>query len=428
VLSSEICPELIMSEISTTPLTAADGTPLKKKLAQAMFRSRVRAVGLVLPLLGFVFASFVFPILALMWQGVYNDTFERLMPNLTEELRIWDGVSEPTEEMYALLVLDLKQNRADRTIGKVASRVNQELSGTRSLFTSTARKVEKIEPPYRESLIKIKKKWGKLEVWQAMKLTNESLTPGYYATSLDKRYTVDQGFIERDKKRQIYTKLFIRTLFISGSVMFLCLLLGYPVAYLLATLPLKYSNLLMIMVLLPFWTSLLVRTTAWIAILQSQGVVNDLLVWVGITADDSRFSLIYNMTGTIIAMTHILLPFMILPLYSVMKTIPPSYMRAARSLGATPTLAFIRVYMPQTVPGIGAGGLLVFILAIGYYITPALVGGQDGQLISNMIAYHMQKSLNWSLAAALGGILLGGVLVLYWAYDRIIGIDNMKLG
>ena len=207
--------------------------------------------------------------------------------------------------------------------------------------------------------------------------------------------------------------------------MLLCLLLGYPVAYLLATLPLRYSNLLMIMVLLPFWTSLLVRTTAWIAILQSQGVVNDLLVWIGITGDESRFSLIYNMTGTIVAMTHILLPFMILPLYSVMKTIPPSYMRAARSLGARPTRAFIKVYMPQTIPGVGAGGLLVFILAIGYYITPALVGGQDGQL---MIAYHMQKSLNWSLAAALGGILLAGVLLLYWAYDRIIGIDNMKLG
>jgi putative spermidine/putrescine transport system permease protein len=182
------------------------------------------------------------------------------------------------------------------------------------------------------------------------------------------------------------------------------------------------------MVLLPFWTSLLVRTTAWIAILQSQGVINDLLVLVGVTTDDARFSLIYNMTGTIIAMTHILLPFMILPLYSVMKTIPPSYMRAARSLGATPTMAFLKIYMPQTIPGVGAGGLLVFILAIGYYITPALVGGQDGSLISNMIAYHMQKSLNWSLAAALGGILLAGVLLLYWAYDRVIGIDNMKLG
>jgi len=417
-----------MDQSTNQPITAADGTPLKKKLAQAMFRSKLRATGMVLPLLAFVLASFVFPIIALMWQGVYNDTFARLMPNLTEELRVWDGVSEPTEEMYALLVADLVQNRKDKTIGKVASRVNQELAGTRSLFTSTARKAAKLKPPYKEAVIKTKKKWGNLETWQAMKLTNQSLTPGYYATSLDARYTVDEGFVKKDDKRSIYTKLFVRTLMISGSVMFLCLLLGYPAAYLLATLPLKYSNLLMIMVLLPFWTSLLVRTTAWIAILQSQGVINDILVWIGVTADDSRFSLIYNMTGTIVAMTHILLPFMILPLYSVMKTIPPSYMRAARSLGATPTRAFIKVYIPQTIPGVGAGGLLVFILAIGYYITPALVGGQDGQLISNMIAYHMQKSLNWSLAAALGGILLAGVLLLYWAYDRIIGIDNMKLG
>ncbi|MDB3891622.1 ABC transporter permease [Alphaproteobacteria bacterium] len=417
-----------MDQSTNQPITAADGTPLKKKLAQAMFRSKLRATGMVLPLLGFVLASFVFPIIALMWQGVYNDTFSKLMPNLTEELRVWDGVSEPTEEMYALLVADLVQNRKDKTIGKVASRVNQELAGTRSLFTSTARKAAKLKPPYKEAVIKTKKKWGNLEAWQAMKLTNQSLTPGYYATSLDARYTVDEGFVKKDDKRSIYTKLFVRTLMISGSVMFLCLLLGYPAAYLLATLPLKYSNLLMIMVLLPFWTSLLVRTTAWIAILQSQGVINDILVWIGVTADDSRFSLIYNMTGTIVAMTHILLPFMILPLYSVMKTIPPSYMRAARSLGATPTKAFIKVYIPQTIPGVGAGGLLVFILAIGYYITPALVGGQDGQLISNMIAYHMQKSLNWSLAAALGGILLAGVLLLYWAYDRIIGIDNMKLG
>jgi putative spermidine/putrescine transport system permease protein len=330
--------------------------------------------------------------------------------------------------MYEALVIDLVQARKDKNIGKIATRVNQEFPGTRSIFTSTARKAKRLKAPYKEAVLKVNKDWGNIEIWRAMKMTSQSLTPGFYAASLDYRYTADQGFVAQNENRQIYVKLFFRTLFISGTVMLLCLLLGYPVAYLLATLPLRTSNLLMIMVLLPFWTSLLVRTTAWIALLQSQGVINDLLVLVGITVDDSRFSLIYNMTGTIIAMTHILLPFMILPLYSVMKTIPPSYMRAARSLGATPTLAFIRVYVPQTVPGIGAGGLLVFILAIGYYITPALVGGQDGQLISNMIAYHMQKSLNWSLAAALGGILLGGVLVLYWAYDRIIGIDNMKLG
>ena len=219
-----------------------------------------------------------------------------------------------------------------------------------------------------------------------------------------------------------------RTLFVSTAVTLFCLALGYPIAFLLSNLPLRISNLLMVLVLLPFWTSLLVRTTAWIAMLQGQGVLNDLFVALGITDDEDRFTMIYNMTGTLVAMTHILLPFMILPLYSVMKTIPPYYMRAARSLGATGATAFVRVYLPQTVPGIGAGSLLVFILAIGYYITPALVGGQEGSLISNFIAYHMQKSLNWSLAAALGGILLVGVLVLYWLYDRIIGIDNMKLG
>jgi putative spermidine/putrescine transport system permease protein len=184
----------------------------------------------------------------------------------------------------------------------------------------------------------------------------------------------------------------------------------------------------MIFVLLPFWTSLLVRTTSWIALLQSQGVLNDVFVALGVTADDQRLQLIYNQAGTIIAMTHILLPFMILPLYSVMKTIPPSYLRAARSLGADQVTAFRRVYVPQTVPGIGAGSLLVFILAVGYYITPALVGGQSGQLISNIIAFHMESTLNWNLAAALGGILLVGVVLLYWTYNRLIGVDNIKLG
>ena len=152
------------------------------------------------------------------------------------------------------------------------------------------------------------------------------------------------------------------------------------------------------------------------------------MVATGVVADENRIQMMYNQAGTIIAMTHILLPFMILPLYSVMRTINPSYVRAARSLGATSWTAFRRVYFPQTVPGIGAGALLVFILAVGYYITPALVGGADGQLISNLIAFHMTKTLNWSLAAALAALLLAGILLLYWLYDRLVGIDNLKLG
>jgi len=207
-----------------------------------------------------------------------------------------------------------------------------------------------------------------------------------------------------------------------------CILLGYPIAYLLATLPTRTSNLLMILVLLPFWTSLLVRTSAWKVLLQNQGVVNSVLVWMGVIDDAGRFALINNMTGTIITMTHILLPFMILPLFSVMKTISPSYVRAAKSMGATDFTAFRRVYFPNTVPGIGAGSILVFILSIGYYITPELVGGTSGVFISNRIAYHISSSLNWGLAAALGSILLALVLILYWAYDRVVGIDNVKLG
>lgn len=222
--------------------------------------------------------------------------------------------------------------------------------------------------------------------------------------------------------------LFWRTLWVSAAVAGLCLLLGYPVAALLARLPLKTSNLLMMLVLLPFWTSLLVRTTSWIVLLQGNGVVNDLLVWLGIVGEGGRLSLIFNVTGTLIAMTHVLLPFMILPLYSVMKAIPPSYVRAALSLGASPVTAFRRVYLPQTIPGVLAGTLLVFVLAVGYYITPALVGGQSGQLISNVIAYHMQQSLNWGLAAALGSILLVGVLLVYWLFNRLTGGQGLRMG
>ncbi|MEO1918146.1 MAG: ABC transporter permease [Paracoccaceae bacterium] len=410
------------------PVLAADGTPLKKKLAQALFVSRARAFGLVLPLLAFILVSFIIPILSLMVQGVKNDTYSANMPASTEIMKGWDGISEPTEKMFAALVLDLIKAREEKSIGRVATRVNREVSGTRSMFTKAARKAGKLEAPFMAAMLNIDEDWGNIEVWGAMKVSSQTYSAAFYAAAVDADYNADGSFERLDEKDRIYVYLFIKTLLVSLAVTLACLALGYPVAWLLASLPMRTSNLLMILVLLPFWTSLLVRTTAWIAMLQSHGVLNNVFVWLGITTDETRFSLIYNMTGTIIAMTHILLPFMILPLYSVMKGISPAYLRAAKSLGATNWTAFWRVYFPATIPGIGAGGLLVFILAIGYYITPALVGGQDGQLISNFIAYHMQKSLNWSLAAALGGILLVIVLAIYWLYDKVVGIDNMKMG
>ena len=412
------------------PLTAADGTPLKQRLAKSLFQSRLRAFGLAAPLLAFLIVFFVIPIGFLLFQGVYNPQFEEGMPRTTPLLAEWEGKDLPGEEVYAAVIADILEARQiDRALPtKVGARVNREISGATSLFKKTTRRAKNMEAPFKEAMIKADKKWGDIAYWHAMKRASHSYTSSFVLKALDLRIDETGSLAWQPEQVQIHLKLFLRTLEISLIVTLGTLLLGYPVAYLLGTLPARTSNLLLILVLLPFWTSILVRTTAWIAILQSQGALNDLFVFFGITSDDARFSMIYNKLGTLIAMIHILLPFMILPIYSVMKSIPPSYVRAAKSLGASNWTAFWRVYFPQTVPGIGAGAILVFILAIGYYITPALVGGQDGVMISNIIDGHMRSSLNYSLAAALGLVLMVFVLFLYWIYDRVVGIDNMKLG
>ena len=343
----------------------------------------------------------------------------------------WDDASgqPPGEEVFAALHRDLLAAVAAKAHTRLGSRLNYEQTGVASLLRKTGRRVKRMKEDgdLAAQFAKVHKSWADPETWATIKRFSSAYTSGYFLNAVDAKLGAT-GIEARPENERIYIFLFERTLLLSVAITLACLLIGYPVAFLLATLPMRSSNMLMILVLLPFWTSLLVRTSAWKVLLQQQGVINDTLVFIGLVADDGRLAMINNQTGTIIAMTHILLPFMILPLYSVMRTIPPSYMRAAKSLGATDWTAFWRVYFPQSVPGIGAGCILVFILAIGYYITPELVGGTSGTFISNRIAYHISSSLNWGLAAALGVILLAVVLVLYWLYDRIVGIDNVKLG
>ncbi len=413
-----------MSEL----LTTADGRPLKAALVKAERSKRIRAVVLVMPLFIFIFFSFLYPIALMLYRSVENPLIAQHMPLTVAALENWDGKDVPGEEAFAALAKDLTAARKSREIGKIATRLNFETGGLRSVITGTGRKAERWEPPYKQQFIDERPEWGMLETWATLKRLSPTVTTVNYLAAVDRKFDVQGNIVRADADYRIYVDLFMRTMWMSIVVTVACLILGFPVSYMLASLPLRQSNLLMILVLLPFWTSLLVRTTSWIVLLQTQGVINDLLVWVGIINDAQRIQLIFNAQGTVIAMTQILLPFMVLPLYSVMKTIPPSYLRAAESLGAHRFLAFWRVYVPNTLPGIGAGCLLVFILAIGYYITPALVGGQDGQMISNMIAFHMQKSLNWGLAAALGGILLAGVIILYWVYNKLVGIDRLKMG
>mgnify|MGYP000055757999 CR=1 FL=1 len=423
---------MILSDIATQPtddLTTADGVALKVSLRRAQRRNKMKALLLVAPLFAFLMAAFVLPIFDMLARSVDNSVVMTYMPRTVEALGPWDGKDLPDETVFSATVQDLAAGREARTIGKVASRLNYEIGGMRSLIMKSARKAAKMgDGPYKEALIKVDKRWADAKVWKLLQRESDPYTLSYYLSAMDMEYSEDGAMQAKPANMQIYVDLFVRTLWMSGLITFLCLLLGYPIAHLLANLPMRQANLLMIMVLLPFWISMLVRTTTWIAILQSQGILNDVFVWLGLVDDANRMQLIYNKTGTIIAMTHILLPFMILPLYSVMKTIPPSYMRAARSMGATAFTAFRRVYFPQTLAGIGAGSILVFILSIGYYITPALVGGQSGRFITNFIAYHMQQSLNWGLAAAIGSLLLAAVVALYLLYNRIVGVDNVKLG
>ena len=410
------------------PLLTADGTPLKVSLDRSLRRSKLRGILLVLPALLFLIIIFVVPIFNLLSRSVDDTLVNRALPRTFVAFESWDRQSLPEEAMFEAIFLDI--TKGDKyTVGKATTRMNYEKPGWRSLIKKSGRKFKKKikGPPYRDAMIKIDKRWGDVTFWQTLGAMKDPQTLGYFLNAVDRQYDANKHVVMKEKERRVYVMLWWRTLLLSLIVTVGCLAMAYPVAHLLATLPLRYSNLLMICVLMPFWTSLLVRIVAWMVMLQNNGVVNSTLVWSGILDDENRLPMMYNFTGTVIVMIQILLPFMILPIYSVMKTIPPSYMRAAQNLGAPPSLAFLKVYLPQTLPGVGAGVILVFIVAIGYYITPELVGGKDGQLIGNMIAYHMQKSLNWGLAAAMGSLLLAAILLLYWVYDRIVGIDNMRM-
>lgn len=412
-------------------LQTLNGVPLKKQIARALFKQKMRALLLIAPLLIFILITFVIPITDMLLRSIDNRIVSETLPQTTASLETWDSKSAqlPDEATYTALYNDLKQAIEQKNHTKLGTRLNYENSGMSSLFRKVGKDISKMKEgvSYKEQFLTADKAWGDLKTWNLLKLYSPKYTNGYFLAALDMKKTPD-GIERLPESERIYLNLFARTIFMSIVITALCLLLGYPIAWLLANLPMRTSNLLMILVLLPFWTSLLVRTSAWKVLLQQQGVINDILVWLGMISNTGRLELINNQLGTLIAMTHILLPFMILPLYSVMRTIPPSYMRAAKSLGATDWTAFWRVYFPQTIAGIGAGAILTFILAIGYYITPELVGGTQGTFISNRIAYHISSSLNWGMAAALGTILLTLVLVLYWVYDKIVGIDKVKLG
>jgi len=411
----------------TTAAAMLDDRGLARGLARSQRRIKLRAIALTLPLLLFLLATFVGPIGALLTKSVIDSDVPRILPRVTAALQNWDGRALPPEPAWIALADDIRAARAEGNLASAATRLNYDVTGYRSLLFTTGRRLpDKIEGSARDAFLEIDPKWGELETWGALRRAAGPVTDFYLLAAVELKRDASGHLAPEKDDEVVFRTILGRTLWIAGMVTLICLLMGYPTAWFLSQQSGPKAAILLFLVLLPFWTSLLVRTVAWVVLLQREGVVNDALLTAGLIVEPLK--MVFNRFAVYVAMVHVLLPFMILPLYSVMKSIPPSYLRAAASLGAPPLVAWLRVYVPQTLPGVGAGCLMVFIQALGYYVTPALVGGADDQMISYFVAFYASKTINWGMAAALALILLATTMALYAVYQRLIGLDRMRLG
>jgi putative spermidine/putrescine transport system permease protein len=380
---------------------------------------------LVAPLFFLLLLSFCLPIAALLARAVYDPTMHDALPRTAAALNASPGQGLPSDGVFVALGEDLLVAKQNDTLYNLAKDLNNLLPAARSHVLRTARGLQADKHVTRAELVALDPFWGEDSTWFAIRNGVRSFTTNYLLAALDLRWTSNGGIGPVPSDQAIYRTVFARTFAIAGGVTLATLVLGFPLAWLLANLSGPAAARLILLVLLPFWTSILVRTAAWTVLLQRSGILNELLVSLHII--NHPIDLMYTRTGLIIAMTHIQLPVTLLPIYSVMRTISPSQLRAAYSLGARPVAAFRRVYLPQVMPGVIAGCLLTFILCLGYFITPALVGGPADQLIANFISNYINVELNWQMAAALSCILLVLTLGLFAALARMFSIDRMKL-
>ncbi len=375
-----------------------------------------RAYLLLSPLLVFLLLFFLWPLWVVMKQSVSDDAVVSVLPRTAQAMRQWDGQSPPNADMKNALVADLRAVANDQqAVGNMVRRLNSEQAGYRTLMSKTL--VQLRDHPVAPDLENIDERWSDLRYWQAMNRLMSPVTDRHLLAAVDLERD-DQGNINAMAEGSSANReIMLRTFWIAAWVTLFCALVGYPYAMLLASTSGWVKSLLFAAVLLPLWTSLLVRTAAWFILLQDQGLINHLLQGLGLTAQP--LPLIFNRNGVVIAMTHVLLPFMVLPIYSVLIGIPKNLMPAAASLGAAPWRAFAKVLLPLSLRGILSGMLLVFMTAIGYYITPALIGGAGDQMISSIIAYYAMGAANWGMAGALGMVLLLACVLLYGVYARL---------
>lgn len=345
---------------------------------------------------------YLYPLLTVASQSVDNsalyDRFHRL------SAAIEDGT--PDERAAALLSDLITADRRD--LAEAARNLNQERSGFRSLLIDTGKNASGIAPTM-EALTAFDKRWGEHAYWDVLARNIAPVTWRHFQKATGFKPDKD-GTLTISEGDDIYLRIMLRTIVIATQVTALTLLLGYPLAYAAANGKARLATLVFMVVLLSFWTSILVRTTAWVVLLQTHGLLNNLLIALRIISEPLQ--LIFNRFGTVVAMTHVLLPFAILPIFNVMRTIPKSQGDASRSLGAGGVETFLRVYFPQTLRGVFVGGGTVFILSLGFYVTPALTGGPSDQMLSYYIADFVKKTLNWGMASVLSVMLFGCVVAI----------------
>ncbi|WP_217481897.1 MULTISPECIES: ABC transporter permease [Paraburkholderia] len=389
-------------------------------LARLNRDGKLRAVALVLPLAVFLFVFFALPLFNVLKAAVVNDAVKVGLPQTSKAISKWDGKSgvSPVIEQAVLKDAAWGSDNQDK-FGDAVRQLNADLPGFRSLMAKTQRAVSNAEGSDALSLklMEIDPRWSDSTYWLTIKRDSHVLTDNNLLAAVDMHRTAT-GDVESLPDGTSANRLIIsRTFLVSFLVTLLCVAIGVPYALIAAKATGWRRHLMLTMVLIPLWTSLLVRSAAWVVILQDHGVVNDTLVAIGAIAHPLQ--LIYNRTGVLLAMSQVLLPFMVLPVYSAIQAVPKNLMPAASSLGAKPLTAFTKVLLPLIFSGIVSGALLVFMSAIGYYITPTLVGGAGDQMISSVIAFYATGTADWGRAAALGLILLCATLVLYVAYARV---------
>jgi putative spermidine/putrescine transport system permease protein len=382
--------------ISETPMQQAGGARRCRWLVSKNL--------LLAPLVAFLLVTFALPISTLLFRSVQSEEMSSALPKTAELLKAWDGKDVPDDRLVLTFFQELSAARGTPVVTQLASRLNTELPGFRGLLMATARKTESFEQGnLREQLIAADARWGDPLYWQVMKRSAGPLTSFYLLSALDLQKAADGSIKTKNDDEAIFRIVFARTFGVSAVTTLLCLLLGLPTAILIAGASPKWRGILLLFVLIPFWTSILARATAWLVLMQKNGVINDSLIWMKII--DAPLELIFTRGAVYVSSVYVLLPFMVLPIYNSMRKIDTRTVYASLSLGASPLVTLVRIYIPQAAPGIGSGTLLVFILSLGFYVVPSLIGGAKDQMLGYFIAFYTNQTLNWGMAGALSVIL-----------------------